>query len=274
MMNKVFLHLLSITCLCKSQGLSVTVPQWSVPTTTGIDDYCLLASGNFSLVFPPLQDNLLSLPGNNNTWVVPSSASAQGVCGDQASELNLRWMDKATDDENLLNLVITRIGRLAGITGVFMRLHTGPDKRGMKEMSGEFDVTDINTLAWPIRYGLSCPSSLMYPLYPAPITFISPPALELELVQQEPVAYLLIENIKLEAFRDQTLVDQYPQSASLEFYRRIWECEFHMSFEWAPIAVCGGLAGLIGFLLVSFLCKSSVGCSDRISSRKFEYEKI
>merc|ERR1712105_271170 len=78
----------------------------------GIDDYCLLASGNFSLIFPPLQDNLLMLPGNNNTWVVPSSASAQGVCGDQASELNLRWMDKATDDENLLNLVITRIGKL------------------------------------------------------------------------------------------------------------------------------------------------------------------
>ena len=152
-MSTVFIHLLSLTCLCRSQALSmtVTVPQWSVPTTVGIDDYCLLLSGNFSLILPPVQDNLLTLHGNNNTWIVPSSASPQGVCGDQASELNLRWMDEATGDENLLNLVITRIGRLAGITGVFLRLHTGPDKRGMKEMSGQFDFTDINTLAWPIR---------------------------------------------------------------------------------------------------------------------------
>ena len=151
MMSTVFIHLMSLTCMCRSQGLPVTIPQWSVPTPAGIDDYCLLLSGNFSLTFPPVQDNLLTLPGNNNTWVVPGSASPQGVCGDQASELNLRWMHQVTGDENLLNLVITRIGRLAGITGVFLRLHTGPDKRGMKEMSGQFDFTDINTLAWPIR---------------------------------------------------------------------------------------------------------------------------
>jgi len=268
MITTMFLHL----CLAQ-QGLSVTLPQWSVPSTEGIDDYCLLASGNFSLLFPPLQDNLLGLPGNN-TWVVPSNASAQGGCGDQASELNLHWHDPVTDEENLLNIVITKMDRLAGISGVFVRLHSGPDERGMNEMSGQYEFADINTLVWPIRYGLSCPNSLMYPLYHAPITVNSPPALELVSVNQEPMAYLLIKNIKLEVFRDQTLIDQYPQSVSLEFYRRVWECEFHISFNWAPIAVAGGLAGLIGFLLAGFLCKSSVGCSDRISSRKYEYEKI
>ena len=162
MITTIFLHL----CLAQ-QGLSITLPQWSVPASEGIDDYCLLASGNFSLLFPPLQDNLLSLPGNN-TWVVPSNASAQvwkifksflcvrgawqGGCGDQASELNLHWRDPVTDEENLLNIVIIKMDRLAGITGVFVRLHTGPDERGMKEMSGQYEFADINTLVWPIRY--------------------------------------------------------------------------------------------------------------------------
>ena len=66
--------------------------------------------------------------------------------------MNLHWRDPVTDEENLLNIVITKMDRLAGISGVFVRLHSGPDERGMKEMSGQYEFADINTLVWPIRY--------------------------------------------------------------------------------------------------------------------------
>ena len=42
--------------------------------------------------------------------------------------------------------------RLAGITGVFVRLHSGPEEGGMTEMYGQYESADINTLVWPIRY--------------------------------------------------------------------------------------------------------------------------
>jgi len=270
----VSLYFLSLVCTCRSNILSVATPQWSVRNLEVTNGHCLLASGNFSLIFPSVQDQGSPLALQvNTTRAVPSNASAQGVCGDQSSELNLRWLDQDTAEENVLNLVITKMGRLAGITGVFTRLHSSPSNRGMREMSGHVDFNGFSTLVWPIRYGLSCPKSLMYPLYHAPIPLTSPMVVadtNKKLARNAPMAYLLIENIQLEAFRHLTLQDQIPQSLSLEFYRRVWECEFHMSFDWAPIAVSGGLASLIALLLSAFLCKTSVGCSDRISRRKYE----
>jgi len=276
----VSLYFLSLVCTCRNQILSLATPQWSVRNLEVTTGYCLLASGNFSLIFPPVQDQGSPLAVQvNTTWAVPNNASAQGVCGDHSSELNLRWLDEDTAEENLLNLVITKMGRLAGLTGVFTRLHSSPNNRGMREMSGHVDFNGFSTLVWPIRYGLSCPKSLMYPLYHAPIPLTSPLVVaspstatdaNKELARHAPMAYLLIENIQLEAFRHLTLRDQIPQSSALEFYRRVWECEFHMSFDWAPIAVSGGLASLIALLFSAFLCKTSLGCSDRISTRGYE----
>ena len=74
------------------------------------------------------------------------------MCGEISSELNLRWIDEVSGKENLLNLVITKKGRLTGLTGVFTRLHSSRGNRDMLEMSGQVDFKDFDTLLWPIRY--------------------------------------------------------------------------------------------------------------------------
>ena len=53
-----------------------------------------------------------------------------------------------------MNLVISKVGRLAALTGIFTRLHTGANKAEI-EMSGRIDLKDFNTLVWPIRYASS-----------------------------------------------------------------------------------------------------------------------
>ena len=50
------------------------------------------------------------------------------------------------------------------------------------------------------------------------------------------MAYLVVENVMLEVFRDQNLMAKYAESMSLQFYRRVWECEFHMTFDWSPVS--------------------------------------
>ena len=55
--------------------------------------------------------------------------------------------------------------------------------------------------------------------------------------QPRPLAFLVVENLKLEAFRADTLLDQYPESMSQDFYRRRWACEFHMTLDWAPVGL-------------------------------------
>lgn len=264
----VVLPLLTLLCGCHSQDLSqnqLAHSQWSVHTAEGQANsgHCLLASGNFSLVvLGRNEDNTSMIEEANRTWVVPDSASAKGVCGELSSEINLHWPDQDTGEENLLKLVITKKGRLAALTGVSMRLHEDTAKL---EMSVQMDFKDFITLAWPIRYGLGCPQSLQFPLFPAPIslpmTLTSTTGSSLE-SQPRPLAFLVVENLKLEAFRAETLLDQYPESMSQDFYRRRWACEFHMTLDWAPIAVGGGLACLVGFMLGAFLCKSSIGCGD------------
>ena len=54
-----------------------------------------------------------------------------------SSELNPRWLDEVSGKENLLNLVITKKGRLTGLTGVFTRLHPGRGNRDMLEISAQ-----------------------------------------------------------------------------------------------------------------------------------------
>eukprot|EP00092_Neocalanus_flemingeri_P022118 GFUD01023994.1.p1 GENE.GFUD01023994.1~~GFUD01023994.1.p1 ORF type:complete len:281 (+),score=56.88 GFUD01023994.1:73-915(+) len=272
-----FLSQVSLSLSLDSQSL-LTSSQWSVITPDGQANsgHCLLASGNFSLVVQqqseadnPMDDRLLMPVTVNRTWVVPDNASARGVCGEQSSEIDLTWRDQATGEENLLKLVITRKGRLAGLTGVFMWMsHEG----GKLEMSVEMDFQDFITLAWPIRYGLSCPRSLQFPLYPAPISLPMTSTIGTSKDEKPtPLAFLVVKNLQLEAFRGETLLDQYPESMSQDFYRRRWECEFHMTFDWAPIAVGGGLGCLVGFMLGAFLCKSNIGCGD---GRQSKYDKF
>ena len=61
-------------------------------------------------------------------------------------------MDHGAGNENLLNLVITKVGRLASLTGIFTKLHIGASKAEITEMSGHIDLKDFNTLVWPIRF--------------------------------------------------------------------------------------------------------------------------
>lgn len=282
MTSSVLIPLLTLACMCSAQDLSetlLTTAQWSVRTPENNSNHCLLASGNFTLVLPNMNEDKTAMVQVNRTWVVPANATAKGACGELSSELSLHWLDEVSGKQNVMNLVISKVGRLAALTGIFTRLHTGADKKEEIEMSGQIDLKDFNTLVWPIRYGLSCPVLLQYPLYHAPNpiseTFALPSGfggVVSQETQQTPMAYLVVENIKLEAFREVTLVDQFPESMSQEFYRRKWECEFHMTFDWAPIAVGGGLACLVSFMLGAFLCKSSIGCGD--GARREKYEKF
>ena len=69
-----------------------------------------------------------------------------------------------------------------------------------------------------IRYGLSCPVSLQYPLYHAPnpisetltLTSSSGSVMSQETNHhQTPMAYLVVENIKLEVGREFLLIELY-----------------------------------------------------------------
>ena len=225
------LMITTIFCLAQ-QGLSVTLPQWSVPASEGIDDYCLLASGNFSLLFPPLQDNLLGLSGNN-TWVVPSNASAQvwklfeifslctwclsgrvwwsGKWIKSALAWPSHWRGESSQHCDHQDGQISRDNRCLrqtsyrswwerherNVWSVWVCRYQYISLANQVRRYCSTKILSLHRYHYP-RYGLSCPNSLMYPLYHAPITVNSPPALELELVTQEPMAYLLIKDIKLE----------------------------------------------------------------------------
>ena len=48
--------------------------------------------------------------------------------------------------------MISKAGRLAGLSGVFTRLHSNIDKAGMREMSTQLDFKEYGSLVWPIRF--------------------------------------------------------------------------------------------------------------------------
>jgi len=257
---------LCVACTCIRQNVpdsTYSPAQWSVKSTNNFlgegsrSFHCLLLSGNITVELVPvsLKENSLLLV-SNNTWVVPVNATVQGDCGEAVSEMSLEWLDQETEDMNLLNFVITREGRLAGLTGIFLRLQE-------REMTSQLDPYDGEVLEWPVRYGLDCSVSVRYPLFHAPDPFLSSLVL-MTPYEDKPklVAYIIIENLKLEAFRELSLVDQFPESMALEFYRRKWECEFHIRFFWAPIVVSGALLCLLCLMLGVIFCKSSLGCND------------
>ena len=59
MISTVLLALLTLACMCSSQDLSLTpltTSQWSVRMIDNSSDHCLLASGNFTLVVPQMNE--------------------------------------------------------------------------------------------------------------------------------------------------------------------------------------------------------------------------
>lgn len=79
MTSTVFLPLFTLACMCSGQDLSqtlLTTSQWSVRTTVNSSNHCLLASGNFTLVLPQINEDT-SMVQVNRTWVVPENATAK-----------------------------------------------------------------------------------------------------------------------------------------------------------------------------------------------------
>jgi len=256
------------TSIENPQELVPLLPQWAVESSVSSTEqglkYCLLASGNISIVLM------------NKTWTVPIDAKSQGECGNDLSELSLRWLDPDSGDKNVLNLFISRMGRLAGISSVFARLQ-------QVEMSVQIDLRDYNALIWPIRYGLSCSRSLQYPLYPAPSPMISSLLINGSIKEESmkesksdrvPVATLVLDSFHLEAFREATQEDQYLDPLSQVFTRQKWECEFHKTFDWAPFVVGAGIALLVAFMLGYTVFSKRRSLIESEEDRKFKYEKF
>jgi len=251
--------------------------QWAVQALD--QPPCLILSGNFSFIFvhehqnenPEFMDE--EMRRLHFRLEVPNEAEANGHCGDQRTEINLSWRDPVKN-LNLLNLVITKNGRLAGLTGVFARLHQQERKH---ELTSHIDPRQKEALSWPFRYCVSCERSLYYPLYRVDDRAVIHQRLgDQPDRQEEPVTFIVIENLMMEAFRDETKAESmFPELYRKnmgKFYRREWQCEFHHILSWAPPVVGGTLLVLLGTMAVSFLFKSCLGCSDY--QRQRGYQKI
>jgi len=245
--------------------------EWSV----GPD--CSIISANFSFIFVHRNENPEFMSEDMRRLhyrvEVPSEAEADGHCGDQQTEITLSWKD-SSGDRSLLNLVITKKGRLAGLTGVFARLHHQDRKY---ELTSNIDPRLKQSLSWPFRYCLSCQRSLYYPLYQVRRSSRFHQNMEDQTdIQDQPVAFIVLENLMIEVFRDHPsleLIDPelYQQNPRI-FYRRSWECEFHYILAWAPPVVGGTLLALLVIMVISFFLKSCIGCSDYQIKRG--YQKI
>jgi len=225
------------------------------------DEACIIASGDvrIRLVVAGEMENVTV-----DEEIPAGEVTVDGECGDDEAELKLVWPDELSGEDNMLNLVVSRNGRLAGLTGAFVRLQVGAiGKRESHahdsvEMMTKMDFRDIITPVWPLRYGLNCPQSQEFPLYPAPIHLLQNDIADIR--PADPTSFLIVENLRLEAFRDESTVDIPELQSGLDFFhRRTWECEFHFTLDWAPVVVGCGLAGLVVFMVTAFFCKRSMG---------------
>jgi len=233
--------------------------------------HCLLLSGNFSVIFVHKNENPEFMSEDMRrlhfSIEVPQEAEANGHCEEQQSEVYLRWLE----DSNLLNLVVSKNGRLASLTGVFVRLH----HQGRRyELTSNINTRQKSTLSWPFRYCLSCKKTLYYPLYK-----VGPPAniqqqhQEKQTDFKDPEAFIVLENLMMEVFGEETPVESLlPELKSKQFHRRSWGCEFHHILDWAPVVVGSTLLVLVAAMISSFFFKSYLGCSDY--QRKRGYQKI
>ena len=80
---------------------------------------------------------------------IPKDAEAHGNCQDQQTEVTLRWRGGEGEDRNLLNIVLSKKGRLVDLTGVFVRLHEKGGRR--HELTSNMAVGEKDVLSWPYR---------------------------------------------------------------------------------------------------------------------------
>ena len=63
--------------------------------------------------------------------------------------MTLRWRGgEEGEDRNLLNIVLSKKGRLVDLTGVFVRLHR---EGGRHELTSKMAVGEKEVLSWPYR---------------------------------------------------------------------------------------------------------------------------
>jgi len=205
---------------------------------------CLLGAGNVRIQQQPSVEGGVLIPD----VVLPQvMTGVEGRCGLNETELTLSWLNEDGDD-NQLNLIFSRRGMLAALTGVFLSLSSSSSTQ---ELTASMHPAHYLTLQWPHRYGLHCPREFSIELYPAPTNLMDRNS---EAVV--PVAHLILKNLRLEVFRYEYLEEQFPGKFVDDIFSlRTWECEFHFVFDWAPVLVGGGLTMLIVVMLCAFTIK-------------------
>jgi len=239
--------------------------QWVVPVndsdragqeTTPITQYCLLAAANITVT--------VIRPDKNVTITVPANARTRGECettsednvSEGREEIWLDWPDSTLMSVDKLNLTISRSGRLASLYSARTSLTVSGSRL---ELTTHLQPHDYIVPTWPLRYGLTCQQVINFPLYTVVDNSVKLNQSEdvTNTPTQPPVAFLRIEDLKLEAFR---LDDEYPGSTDNYYSRYNWECEFHKRSDWAPIVVSCGLAGLVVFALLAYALRKKMGC--------------
>lgn len=229
---------------------------WKVPHEDG-DGFCLLLSAEVRL-------ELFGLSGFNKTLMVPVSEKAEmvGKCLEGKSEVRFVWPDRHSEEENLINLVVernTEMPNLVYLSGAFLRLHHSNRRMEFYTSMGSLEY---RTLLWPIRYQLRCPE-LRYRLAP----------IEEYRGRENVSAVIYLDDVRLEAFRDITLVNHRPESFGINWYRREWKCEFHRIYDWAPYLVACGLCTTLFIFVVAFLCRDSLE-KKRKTKTSSKYESL
>ena len=131
-------NFLFISWMTTSLGMSQTVPtsepvsaHWSVTSAAdnngnGSHHHCLLLSANLSIILVHPGEDVRNMTEDVRRlhWKieVPHDADARGVCGDVESQISLYW-EEGDEEDNVVNMVVTRNGRLAELTGVFARFY-------------------------------------------------------------------------------------------------------------------------------------------------------
>jgi len=267
-----------MTSLCMSQTIPTSEPVsalWSVSSAgdNGSDHHCLLLSANLSIILVHPGEDVRNMTEDVRRlhWKmeVPQYADARGVCGDTESQISLHWEDRE-EEENVVNMVVTRNGRLAELTGVFARffLHSS-----WHEVTSTMQKLELNSLSWPHRYCLSCMKTLYYPLYK-----VSEVQRNHNLRKDDdvpPAAFLVVDNLMFEVFRKQeaSVTKKLDIKTTLKMHsKRNWECEFHVIYDWAPFVLGGVLIFIVVLSLLVFIFKSCLGCSDH--PRRDNYQKL
>jgi len=244
--------------------------QWSVTGTSNSSNPCLLLSANMSVIFVHEGEDAETMSEDVRRlhWrtSVPGEARARGHCSDQQAEVSLRWRGE-WEHKNLINLVFSSNQRLADLSGVFARIHVHSKRYELTSSMKQFDKKH---LSWPHRYCLSCQRILYYPLFK--VSSIKKNHNHNLDDDVPPEAFLVIENLVVEVF-NQPSPEEKQEDQKNVFTKKTWECEFHLIFFWAPYVIGGSLVFLLLSLVLTFIFKNSLGCSD-YSNKTNNYRKM